>query len=220
MDFCIKCHEKTILAALIIIIILILIIWFPPHNNKNATQVISSAPCKTYDTEIIDINIPPPNLDLARDIAIEPIMRFNRDVKEYDIRNLEDPLVPPTARPPKHIFRSLYGNPLFDYPTRGPLDDYTYMGNLVRTSTLVNSESSYVQPANNIIELMGRQKYPNSTTYDYYVLAEKGNMRDSKIHIRTKRHEELYDGDVVNIPELGNIEYTFRKNKSYLNQYY
>ncbi len=215
MNICIKCYEKTIFACLIVILVLfviLIIMFFPKYSN-----VHPDIPCATCDKDPKDHK----TTIIVRDYD-PPLFHHvpNHVVKDYDIHNLEDPLEAPTSRPPKHIFRPLYGSPLIDYPTRGRPDDYSYMGNLVRSSVLANSDDAYVQPADSILQVMGRQKFPGSSIYDYYVLLDKSHMRDVKINIKTSKNSELYDGDTLVIPELGNVEYTFTKNKSFLNQIY
>lgn len=65
-----------------------------------------------------------------------------------------------------------------------------------------------------ILQLMAQQKYPRSDKYYYYVLLSANRNPPIKIKVHTKNNDELYDGDEVVIPELGNKKYIFRKNKS------
>lgn len=147
-------------------------------------------------------------------------------VKVYDIQSLTDPLSPPTSRPPSYAISPMLGNPLFNYPTRGLPDDYSYLGNLVESSVLNISEEnlkenkSQNQNTTSLLQLMGRQKYPSTCKYEYYALIPRGEANFIKVHIRSPKGEELFDGDEVVIPELGHKKYIFRKNRSIWKEYY
>lgn len=139
----------------------------------------------------------------------------------HDINSLENPLVPATSRPPDVIFRSIVNNPLYNFPTRGvDYINYGYEGNLVLENTLLNSDNNYTPPKNNIVKLMGKPKYRNSDIYDYYVLVPQENGTELKIKVQSKNKREIYDGDEVKIPELGNLKYVFKKNKTYHDTYF
>lgn len=53
---------------------------------------------------------------------------------------------------------------------------------------------------NNILRLFGRQQYPGSNTWEYYITIYSGPDA-IKIPLEVRRRE-LYTGDVVNVPEL------------------
>ena len=156
-------------------------------------------------------------------------------VKIYDVNNLKNPLVYPTARSSSYIFRPMMDNPLWYTPTRGFPDKPSYIANLVETyleddknkrfdKTFNRSEDSLsVNESNNngkhynpqlpsVLQLMGYQKYPSSSKYNYYVLLPStGNSSPIKYVIETHRNEELYDGDIVKV--LGKT-YMVKKNKA------
>lgn len=152
-------------------------------------------------------------IPMRYDSVIQPTPR--ELVRTYDINTLENPYVPPTSRPPGYIFGPTLLNPLFYESTHGPLDDFSYVGNLFE---IKDSHSKYGD-GGRILRVMGRQRYPNGNWYDYYVLVPQDDL-SIKIDIRTKKHDELYDGDEVVIPELGDKLFRFKKNKSYFNQFY
>lgn len=151
----------------------------------------------------------------------EPRPRMMIDpVKIYDSENLADPLTGPTSRPPSYLFGPTLLNPLFNTPSRGLPDNFSYVGNLIELKEeKEDNKEKEVNLALGILQLMGRQKYPNSYKYDYYVLISRGGNDYIKMDIKTRNEEELYDGDEVFIPEL-HKKYRFKKNKSFWKQYY
>jgi hypothetical protein len=131
-------------------------------------------------------------------------------VKNYDLNNLNDPLVYPTTRTASYLFKPLMDNPLFFYPTRGYPDSPNYIANLVETNP--SEDNSYNPQLPSVLQLMGYQKYPASSKFNYYVLLpSSGNSTPIKYVIETNRNEELYDGDTVKVL---NKTYTVKKNKS------
>lgn len=166
-----------------------------------------------------------------------PVPILEDPVKIYDLNNINNPLVYPTSRPPSYAFRPMMNNPLFFYPTRGFPDQPGYIANLIETKLASkdwedknkkfdrifnHSEDSkewdkedrkeYNPQLPSVLQLMGQQKYPGSSRYDYYVLLPSTGTNPSiKYVIHTPKHEEVYDGDMVEV--LGKT-YTVRKNKS------
>ena len=68
---------------------------------------------------------------------------------------------------------------------------------------------------NKLLKLFGRQRYPNSTTWDYYVQAYTSGVSGDTIKIsldKDKYRKELYDDDNVYIKELG-MKYNVKLNR-------
>lgn len=82
---------------------------------------------------------------------------------------------------------------MIDIPTRGYPDNYTQIG------ILLDTKKSTSNP-NNIVRLFGRQTYPGSNKYEYYITVSSG-QDIIKIPLETKRLE-LYDDDEIYIQEL------------------
>ena len=160
-------------------------------------------------------------------------------VREYDAETLVNPFVAPTSRPPGYFFGPTLVNPLFNFPTQGIPDDYSYVGNLVETDLLHDKDKNKnknikimgeeaeeteefkknLHTNTSLLQLIGRQRYPNGNRYDYYALVPSG-LGHIKVEVRSHRNHELYDGDEVEISELGHKKYTFKKNPSYWKQFY
>lgn len=114
-------------------------------------------------------------------------------LKIYDYRVMNDPLKEPTRRPPRDIIGPAVASPWFNYPTRGWPDNYTLQG------YLVDNNGSNNDP-NKILSLYGRQKYPGSNEYEYYVSFISD---DDRIKYKLDKYRrELYDDDEVVIDIL------------------
>ena len=155
-------------------------------------------------------------------------------VHVYDVNNMTNPLVYPTARPASYVFRPLMDNPYFFQPARGFPDKPAYVANLVETKydkhdnhnhqdrfkhvNFGDTEPEEEEKQNDnpqlpsVLQLIGQQKYNGSCKYNYYVLLPStGNSHPIKYTIKSRKDEELFDGD--NVWVLGK-QYTVRKNKS------
>lgn len=160
----------------------------PPPTKTTSEISVSSVPSSPYG---VPVTVPPP----------PPTRSVSDVVKEYDYRNVRDILVPPVKRPSGTIVPPSIYNPPHSIYTRGYPQNYTWMGILINTSE-ASSESSINQD-NKIVKLFGRQKFPNSTQYQYFVTVNTGNDQ-TKINLdKDKYRRELYDDDIVTIDELG-----------------
>lgn len=96
-----------------------------PYQNTNDIDPSLSG----YDYSSFSIN--QPDIPFVEPSPFVPIIED--PVMIYDMNNINNPLVYPTARPPTHLFRSMLDNSLFSYPTRGYPDNPAYIGNLIET---------------------------------------------------------------------------------------
>ena len=67
------------------------------------------------------------------------------------------------------------------------------MGVLTRESPPTNKQNE------KILQLFGRQKYPQGSQYEYYAIMPITNI---KLHVHNKNRNELFDGDTVFLKEL------------------
>jgi len=120
-------------------------------------------------------------------------------VREYDYQTLNNPLVAPRKR---HDFEI----PTVSIPTRGIVGSYKKLG--ILTDKTADNNDKY-----KFLFLMGRQKYPNSSYFDYYV-TEKDSHGNGVLKFNIPNiHKELYTGDTITIPELGDKIYTLTEDK-------
>jgi hypothetical protein len=92
--------------------------------------------------------------------------------------------------------RSKYDDPLTP-PQRG-----YYGGRLRSNSNYDYQQIGFVYSGNERYPLYGRPKYPGrSEKWEYYIIDESRNRL--KIPFRSTNDNEMYDGDSINIPTLG-----------------
>ena len=126
-----------------------------------------------------------------------PIPPIGQMVKDYDHRQLNDPLSPPLKRDDSAIIPSQIMRPdLFNVPTRNGPGIYHKMGYIKTNDPAADYK---------ILTLVGRPRWVSSTQYQYYVTTTK---KDDTIKFFLDNYRrELYDGDIVKINQLDDIEY-------------
>jgi len=129
-------------------------------------------------------------------------------INDYDRRAVSDKLTPPrklddtSPIPPNVLYPNLFGQ-----FTRGEPGKFRKMGYLTDLSG--NNEDKY-----KFLTLMGRQKYPNSSRYEYYITSNDKND-NFKIELGNIR-KELDTGDTLSVSELGkDYKVTIDKNIDY-----
>ena len=151
--------------------------------NQMANQMSNQMPNQMHNQmqqPIADIEMLPPVLQVP---PIGPL-------REYDYRTLGDPLVPPWKR---DDYDSLYLPSAYSIPTRGLPSAFRKMG------ILIDDNAANDDPYKFMI-LMGRLKYPNGTTYQYYVTE---NRNDSPLKFELEKHRnQINDGDIIEIKDL------------------
>jgi hypothetical protein len=106
-------------------------------------------------------------------------------LEERDRNVLDDNFKPPERRLPFHAYPENIKH-LINIPSRGYPDNYQLMGLVIRD----NTETAY--------NLFGRQTYPGSEQYEYYV--QKTGINDNvKIPIQIKGNKEIEDEQEINI---------------------
>ena len=91
----------------------------------------------------------------------------------------------PERRLPRHNYPTESVKKLINFPTRGYPDNYQNLGILVRKSD------------ERILKLFGRQKFPGSSQYEYYVV---DSYNSQKFPLKLNGMKELSDKDVISIP--------------------
>ena len=93
--------------------------------------------------------------------------------------------------PERRIAKDSYPIPIKNYiniPTRGDPDNYHQIGNLIRGSD------------EKVVKLFGRQKYPRSNQWEYYIVSRDPNGLDTKLPIKIKGDREVEDSSLIDIP--------------------
>ena len=192
--------EKIIFIIITTLLLIIILVQY--------CVLIKKLSMPSFDTEQkLLINelplLPPPSRPFS------PIITNPDPVKMYDYHKLNDPLEEPTKRVDRYLLGPIEYRKMFNYPVRGDPDNPRWLG------ILINSDESESESANKIIKLFGRQKYPNSSHYEYYTTI---NMGFDQIKVHLRRRKELYDDDEVIVPELGKT-YKVKLNKDDDNNY-
>lgn len=207
-----------IIGSLIVVIIILIIALLLSNKNKTEPYVPTSKPV-------------PYNVIYQSPGLIQDYNPINVDIlQQYDLRKAYYPLTDPTRRVPSYEIPPYYIKRRIDVPTRGYPDSYTQFGILIRdhhdaysseeesSGSIKENRSGTVNGENRILRLFGRQEYPGSNKYEYYT-AINSCPDQIKIPLNTKRRWELYDGDIVHIPEL-NENYRVRLYKYDAPKYY
>lgn len=108
---------------------------------------------------------------------------------ERDKKVINNILVAPERRLPRHAYPPKHFKDMINIPTRGYPDNFQQMGILVRKSD------------EKLLKLFGRQSYPGSSKYEYYVVDSYSNS-DNKIPLKVQGDKELSDNEKIDLPWL------------------
>ncbi len=123
--------------------------------------------------------------------------RANKYIMSRDRKVLDDPIFPPERRLGRHIYRNNVYNH-FNIPSRGYPDNYQILGILTRNSDEKN------------LQLFGRQTYPGSRTYEYFVTGNDLSGLQTKIPLKTSNNKQIHDNDMINVPQLNSSKGKFK----------
>jgi len=121
-----------------------------------------------------------------------PKQEINQDIDillKRDTDAVENDFKPPERRLPRHNYPKESLKRLINVPTRGYPDNYHNVGMLVRK----NDEK--------ILKLFGRQKFPGSNQWEYYIIGSEGHSI-TKIPLKIPGNKELTNNDVIVVPWL------------------
>jgi len=134
----------------------------------------------------------------SRDKYINDEELERRDfLKRRDAGVITNVLHPPERRVPEHNYPFNFVKAQLNIPTRGLPDNFHQLGVVLRDDT----ETGY--------NLFGRQKFPGSNQYEYYVVGTMG-FNNVKLPIKIKGDKEVEEGQIIDIPgakkENGNFK--------------
>ena len=150
----------------------------------------------------------------VKEIINKPLINHEvekrRLLEKRDRRVLNDELVPPERRDPEHVYPSKEIKNIINRPSRGLPDNYQATGVLVRKED------------EKILQLFGRQTYPSSNQWEYYVSGADSYGFPNKMPIKVKGDREIENGQEIEVPFLD--ETAKKKNydeifKDFINQY-
>ena len=203
------CFDKSYFTIIVVLALGIVLYayYMLKQENKNlktSLQVSTDNKINSLNNHISNISSPtfsesnlpmvsPPHIATP----ISPMPSLGQAIRDYDRRNISDPLTPPFKRDDYQIPSNVARPDLYGVYSRGAPGVFMKHG-YVKTDDV---GADY-----KILTLMGRQKYQGSTQYEYYVIST--NRDDTiKFYIDNVKRE-LYDGDKVKVKQLGNIDYT------------
>lgn len=126
-------------------------------------------------------------------------------LRNYDYKTYNDPLTPPYKRDDYMIPAHVIDPYRFGIYTRGGPTAFKKMGYL-------NNKNANPGDPYKFLTLMGRQKYYNSSQYQYYIVSTN---KDENIKFDLEKYKkELYSGDTISVPQLDNIEYEVNIDKN------
>ena len=193
-------QETNLLLKFVIVILVIYAVYYYFDNknkqNKQTLTIASEEQMKTQQTEQIqgrgsagEIILPVKRVGTYGDIY--PALR------DYDYRTYQDDLTPPRKRDDYDIPANVFYPDRFGLYTRGGPNPFKKMGYL-------NNKNAQPGDPYKFLTLMGRQKYYNSNTYEYYVVSTN---KDENIKFDIDNKRELFTGDKVKVHQLNNTEY-------------
>lgn len=121
-------------------------------------------------------------------------------LRERDRRVLNDEFAPPEKRVPEHNYPNRYLKSQINISTRGIPDNYQTVGVLVRKDD------------ERILQIFGRQKYPGSNQWEYYVSGADVNGAIFKVPLDVKGNRELEDKQEIALPWFDESRGKFQVN--------
>jgi hypothetical protein len=106
----------------------------------------------------------------------------------------------PERRDPEYAYPTNDVKNIINIPTRGSPDNYHSVGVVVRKTD------------EKVFQLFGRQKYPGSSQYEYYVAGADNYGYPNKMPLVSKGNRELSDKDRIELPWLDKKNGDFEVN--------
>ncbi len=152
----------------------------------------------------IDILDDVPLLKIKKDPTESRLMVPDLEKREFlqrrDTEAVYNEFKAPEKRLPEHAYPDRYVRSRLNIPTRGLPDNYHAVGTLVRKSD------------EKVLQLFGRQKYPGSNQWEYYVSGADSYGFPNKMPIAVKGDREIDDKQKINLPWLDKSKGDFEAN--------
>lgn len=166
----------------ILIIIFIILTYF---HNLRMLVYYDNLSKKSVRSENNKLNL----IDNSYSILTDVREKSKRQLlQERDNQVIYDDLHPPERRMPEHQYPDRYVKRLINIPTRGHPDNYHLQGVLTRKQD------------ERILQLYGRQTYPSSNQWEYYVMGKDPSGQSIKVPFESNNKKELEEDQLVNIP--------------------
>ena len=197
-----KSDLEKILFAITIFIIIVLIVWQYIVITNNIAVLQQNNNTTIANESENQLNGFSSAGGYAPEYAsLSPPIRIASATRGYDYSAYLDPLTPPYRR-------DEYNTPMVGLPTRGYPSTYKKMGTLFSTDDTIPMTDPY-----KIMFLMGRETYPTSNSYEYYVVEKDSESGVLKFDLSCNKSTKLYnDDDIITIKEL-NRTYKVKMDK-------
>lgn len=200
--------------TLIVLVILVLMLGYLIYQNMFSNNV-SSIPIpnstmrnnkknKEGMMDIVDADGKVININIRNDNPEYPnanMISYPEYVVEKSYERLVNPLLPP-----ERSYELSYGVPI-NVPSRGYVGGYQQLGAITRVGD--SGDATATNDRNSLLPLFGRPLYNGSKKWTYYTTSENRAMIKLQISVNGRKCnedfgcDELYDGDIVDIKELG-----------------
>jgi hypothetical protein len=184
------CLPKEHYLVLFIIFTVITLFYIYSLNKKNFKLDLNNA----LTNESIKVK------EIVRRPIINPIVEKRIILNDRDRKAINDDLTPPERRDPEHAYPDREVKNIINLPTRGLPDNYHSVGVLVRK----NDEK--------VLQLFGRQKYPGSNQWEYYVTGMDRYGFPNKMPVKVRGDKELSDKDKIELDWLDKSKGDFDVN--------
>jgi hypothetical protein len=171
------CLPKSQLLIILIFVIILVIIYKNMTNQKNGA----------FNDKILNKLMKKINQIENDKITNNNDNNINNNNNDNNINNNEIKIKKvyyDDFQPPEQINRHVRS---INIPTRGFPENYQLKGLLLRD----NTETAY--------NLFGRQKFPGSSQYEYYIIANM-DRNHVKIPLKINGDKEIEEGQTINVP--------------------
>jgi hypothetical protein len=158
--------------------------WYIYYDNKKNFENNYK-----FNDSILDI--------INKKLSENKEVKTRKIIENRDRQVLYNDFIAPERRLPEHAYPVRQVRNEINIPTRGIPDNYHLVGLLFRN----NTETAF--------KLFGRQKFPGSSQWEYYVQGTMSN-NDVKIPLTIRGDREIEEGQVVIVPGTDNSKGGFK----------
>lgn len=151
-------------------------------------------------------NLSTPLIDESKQVnnLAEPQIDIEAERREYlarrDRRVINDVMTPPEQRQQQHAYPYSHVKQHINIPTRGLPDNFQAVGTLIRKGD------------ERVLLLFGRQRFPGSSQWEYYVSGLETTGHPIKMPIEPPGMREIENGTEFTIPWLDESRGPFQVN--------
>jgi hypothetical protein len=184
------CLPKEHYIVLFVIFTAITLYYIYSLNKKNFKLDLNNA----LTSESVKVK------EIVNRPVINPIVEKRMILEKRDRRAVNDDLTPPERRDQEYSYPDREVKNIINIPTRGLPDNYHSVGVLVRKED------------EKVLQLFGREKYPGSTQWEYYVTGMDRYGFPNKMPVKIRGDKEVNDKDKIQLDWLDKSKGDFEVN--------